>query len=261
MRRQIAAVAVAALLLFAGCNGGTATTTPENPMTTTPADGEPIYETPLDASAVADAHVEALRDAGTYTMQSNATQSRASQNTTIETSTLVRGDLSSGAVFTHSESRQGTVEAFAFGNGTAYRRLAMGDQIRYMQAGQRTGNATQYARSSVQTFVTLFNFTYAGTQSADGSTVHVYEASGVEGLNTSAQAFAGRLNESMVENANATLHVRDDGVVTQANYNLTVSVGGQTQTLTATQQYTKLGETTVSPPEWIDEARANTTSQ
>ena len=232
-------------------------------MTTAPggtASGDPIYEVPLDASAVADAHVEALRDAGTYTMQSNATQSRSGQNATIESNTVVRGDFSSGAVFTRSESRQQTVEGYAFGNGTAYRRFVMGDQVQYAQASGQMGNATQYASSSVETFVTLFNFTYAGTQSADGSTVHVYEAAGAESLNTSAPAFRG-LNESMVDSANATLHVRDDGVVTQAGYDITVTARGQTQSITATQSYAAIGETDVSPPEWIGEARSNTTSQ
>lgn len=232
-------------------------------MTTVPggttADGDPLYEVPLDASAVGDAHMEALQNAGTYTMYSNATQSSGGQNTTVDSSTIVRGDLSSGAAFTRSESRQQTVEGYAFGNGTAYRRFVMDDQVQYAQAG-RMGNATQYARSSVETFVTLFDFTYAGTQSVDGSTVHVYEAAGADRLNTSAPAFRS-LNESMVDSANATLHVREDGVVTQAGYDITVTARGQTQSIEATQSYASIGETDVSPPAWIGEARSNTTSQ
>jgi hypothetical protein len=266
MRRQIAAVAVVALLLFAGCNGGSGpASTPDDPMTTaapggeTPADADPIYETPLDVSSVADAHVEALNEGGTFTMVSNATQSSSEQNTTAETSTVVRGDLSSGAVFTRTESRQQNVEGYAFANGTAYQRFTMGDDVQYIQADERVGNASQYARSSVETFVGLFNFTHSGTQSSDGATVHVYEAAGVENLNTSAPAFRG-VNESMVESADATLHIREDGVVTLASYDITVSAQGQEQTVTAVQKYTDIGETDVSPPEWIGEAQ-NATSQ
>lgn len=232
------------------------TTAPSNE---TPANADPVHETPLDASAVGDAHVEALSDGGTFTIVSNATQSMAGQNTTVETGTLVRGDLSTGAVFTRTESRQ-TLEGFAFANGTAYQRYETGDEPQYVQADQRMGNASQYARSSVESFVVLFNFTHSGTQTADGETVHVYEASGADSLNTSSPAFSS-LNESMIDSANATLHVRDDGVVTQAGYDITVTARGQEQTVTATQEYTKLGETDVSPPEWIGEAQQNATSQ
>ena len=267
MRRQIAAVAVVALLLFAGCNGGSSPAAPTTdapadtgPTNDTTQDAERVHETPLDASAVGDAHVEALRDAGTYTIQSNATQSSSAQNTTFETNTVVRGDVSTGAVFTRTESRQQNVEGFAFANGTAYQRFEMSGDARYVQADQRMGNASQYARSSVESFVVLFNFTHTGTQRVDGATVHVYEAAGVESLNTSAPAFRG-LNKSMVESSSATLHVREDGVVTRAGYDITVTARGQEQTVTATQEYTALGETDVSPPEWIGEAQQNATNQ
>lgn len=261
MRRQIAAVAVVALLLLAGCNGGSAPSTPEDQMTTAPnetAQAGPIHETPLDPTTVGDAHVEALADAGTFTVVSNATQSAA--NTTRETGSVVRGDLSTGAVSTHSESGQQTVDRYAFANGTAYQRLAMGDRVQFQQADQQMGNATQYARSSVESFVTLFNFTYDGTQTVDGSTVHVYEAPDAGSLNTSAPAFS-QINESMIDSANATLRVREDGVVTQATYEISVTARGQSQTLTATQEYRAIGETDVSPPAWIGDAQQNATSQ
>lgn len=255
MRRQTATLAVVALLLVAGCSafgGGGTTTGPDDGQT-----GDALYETPLDAEAVADAHAAALRDAGSYTVESNATRTDSSRNQTTETSTLIRGDLDSGAIYTRTAARQQTVEGFGFANGTAYQRFATGDRVQYMNATGRLGNATQYARGTVAQFAGLFNFSYAGTSTVDGTTVHVYEASGPGALNTSAPAWS-MLNESDVESAQATLHVREDGVITRAGYDITVTLQGSQQRVDVTQRFTAIGETTVEPPVWIPDARQNT---
>jgi len=109
----------------------------------------------------------------------------------------------------------------------------------------------------VRSFVGLFEFTYAGTESVDGDTVHVYESEGAANVNTSSPAFR-QLNESNVDEASATLHVREDGVVAMAGYDITVTVQDRTQSVNTTQRFTGVGETAVAEPDWLSEAESNT---
>lgn len=253
MRRQLAALLVVALVAVAGCAGGSG---PATDGTDSVDGAEPVHETPLDAESVADAHVDALTDAGTYTIESDATQESPGRNRTVETSGLVRGDISSGAVFSRTESAQRTVELYSDGDGTAYQQFAAGDQSQYQNVSGQAGNATQYARDTVTSFVGLFDFTYAGTEDVDGETVHVYEADGAASVNTSSPAFA-QLNESNVDEASATMHVGEDGVVRMAGYDLTVTVQGRTQSVETTQRFTELGSTEVAEPDWLSEAQSD----
>lgn len=248
MRRQLAALLVVALVAVAGCAGGSGPATDGS-------DGDAIYETPLDAEAVSDAHVDALTDAGSYTIESSATQDSPSRNQTVETSGVVRGDTTSGAVFSRTETTQRTVELYAGGDGTAYQRFAVGNQTQYRNASGQAGNATQYARNTVSSFVTLFDFTYAGTEDVDGATVHVYEAEGAASVNTSSPAFA-QLNQSNVDEASATMHVDEDGVVRLAGYEVTVSVRDRTQSVETTQRFTAVGSTEVAEPDWLSDAQS-----
>jgi hypothetical protein len=252
MRRQLAALLVVALVAIAGCAGASGPTADGSNGSS----GDPIYETPLDAEAVADAHVDALSDAGSYTIESDATQTIASQNQTVDTSGVVRGDTASGAVFSRTEGRQQTVELYTDGEGTAYQRFAVGNQTQYQDVSGQAGNATSYARTTVSSFVGLFDFSYEGTEDVDGETVHVYEAEGAGSLNTSSPAF-GQLNESNIDEASATLHIRDDGVVTTAGYDVTVTVQDRTQSVNTTQRFTAIGETDVAEPDWLSEATGN----
>lgn len=251
MRRQLAALLVVALVAVAGCAGAGGPASDGDGSS-----GDPIYETPLDAEAVADAHMDALRGAGSYTIESDASQTVAGQNRTVETSGEVRGDLSSDAVFSRTESSQRTFELYADGDGTAYQRFVVGNQTQYRNVSGQAGNATQYARTTVSSFVGRFDFTYQGTEDVGGETVHVYEAAEASSLNTSSPAFA-QLNESNIDAASATLHVRDDGVVTMAGYNVTVTFQGRTQSIETTQRFTAIGETDVAPPDWLSEAKSD----
>ncbi|SEW29134.1 DUF7537 family lipoprotein [Halobacterium jilantaiense] len=254
MRRKLAALLVVGLVAVAGCAGGSGPAADGNTTT-----GDPIYETSLDADTVTEAHIDALGDAGSYTIESEGTQTMAGQNQTVETSGEINGDMASDAVFSRTEGVQQTVELYAAGDGTAFRTFIAGDRTRYQNVSGQAGNATQYARTTVQSFVGLFDFSYEGTEDVDGETVHVYGAEGGAAVNTSSRAF-GQLNESNIDAATATLRVRDDGVVTTAGYNLTVSFQGQTQSVNTTQRFTAIGDTDVAEPDWLSDAQSNTSA-
>lgn len=261
MRRKFATIAVVALVVLAGCSagggGGDGTTTQAAPNGTTASDaGDAIYQMPLNGTTVAENHEAVVAEAGTFTLVSTSNQSQGNQSVSSE-STL-RADYDSGAYSSTQKTRGRTVEQFVFANGSAYQRfeLSSGD-VRYM-VPQQTANASQIAGGQIASFVDAFDYEYVGTESVEGTQAHVYEASGVEDLNTSAQGFSG-LDTENVSDVGSTLYITEDGLVTQFGYHLSLDTGDQQASIAITQQYTNLGDTTVEPPAWIGEARANTT--
>ncbi|CAM2781042.1 hypothetical protein PNP85_01435 [Halobacterium salinarum] len=256
MRRQLAALLVVALVAVAGCAGGSAPATDDGASS-----GDQIYQTPLDTGTVVDAHASALTDAGSYTMESTVAQSLANSTQRAETTGVVRGNAASGALFLRTQSPRGqTVAVYTDGNGTAYERRAAGNRSQVRDASGRAPTADQYASSIVRPFIDLFNFTYTGTTTENGDTVAVYEADGVADLNTSSQAFANRDPES-VEAAAATLHIRDDGVVTSLQSNTTFAQQNRSQTTAVNYTFSDIGSTEVTQPDWASDAATTATSQ
>jgi len=257
MRKQIAAVAVPALLVFAGCSAGGdggATTAPETNGAS--ADGEPVYDSPLDGATVAENHESVVRDAGTFTLASTSNQTQGNQSFGVESSTAV--DLESGAYFSRQAAGSQTVEQYGFGNGTAFQRVSAAGQVRYT-IPQQTPNTSQLAGSQLESFVGSFEFSHAGTESVDGTETDVYEASGVEDLNESAPGFAG-LDVENVSSIDAHVRITDEGLVKQFGYSLTLSTGSGEASVSTDQRYVEVGSTTVSEPAWLDDARENTSA-
>lgn len=265
MRKQIAAIAVATLLVFAGCSaggdGGGTTAAPEttdaptDAATTEASGGDgPIYESPLEAATVATNHESVVREAGSFTLSSTSNQTQGDQSRSVEST--VSADLSSGAYLSTQDASGRLVETFGYGNGTAYQRFVIDNESRYSVPPQ-TPNASQLAGGSIESFVNAFQFDHTGTESVDGTDTDVYEASGFEDLNQSAEGF-GELDEENVSNVNARVYVADSGLVKQFEYSLTVQTESGEVSIAIVQQYVDVGSTTVSEPPWIDEARENT---
>lgn len=264
MRKQIAAIAVVALLVFAGCSAGgdgdATTAAPETTdapadATTTESDGDgPIYESPLESNTVAENHESAIRDAGTFTLASTSNQSQGEQSRSIESTVTV--DLSSGEYFSQRDAGAQLIETYAYGNGTAYQRLTFNNQSQY-SIPQRTSNTSQLASGDIGSFVNGFQFDHAGTESVDGTETDVYEASGFEDLNQSAEGF-GELDEENVTSIDARVYVADSGLVKQFEYSLVIQTENGEASIEIQQRYTDIGSTTVEQPPWLDEARTNT---
>jgi hypothetical protein len=262
MRKQIAAIAVASLLIFAGCStggdGGTTTAAPETTTapgdTTTETDDGPIYDSPLDAATVADNHESAIRDAGTFTLESTSNQSQGDQSFSVTSS--VAADVSTGEYFSEQNASNRLVQTYGYGNGTAYQRVQFSGETQYM-IPQQSPNASQLASGDLKSFVNAFEFEHAGTESVDGTTTHVYEASGFESLNQSAPGF-GDLDEENVTSIDARVYVTGDGLVKQFEYGLTVDTEQGEASIAIEQRYVEVGSTNVEQPPWLDDARENT---
>jgi hypothetical protein len=260
VRRKLVTVAVVALIVVAGCSagggGGDGTTTQAALNGTTASDaGDAVYETPLDSAMVAENHEAAVAEAGTFTLVSTSNQSQGNQS--VSSQSTLKANYETGAYSSVQRSRGRTIERFVFGNGSAYQRfeLSSGD-VRYM-VPQQTANASAIAGGQIGSFIQAFDYEHVGTETINGTQAHVYEASGVEDLNTSAPGFSG-LDTENVSNVGSTLYITEEGLVKQFGYELSLQTNGQEASIAVTQRYTNLGETTVEPPAWIDEARANT---
>jgi hypothetical protein len=249
MRRAVATLAVAALLVVAGCSagGGDTTTTP-----TYDTDVEPIYETPLAAEAVAESHVDALRAHETFTVDVNVTWSeRGNEQSSREM--LVRANLTSGAVYEHEESDSGVQQAYRFGNGTAYARSVSSGGVTYDEVRRGIDNASSTATGSLPIVVEWFSFTYAGATQVDGERVYVYRARGAEQFSPPSDPVFGE--NTTIRDAAATVAFREDGTVKRLNYSLDVDTDHGPRQTNATIHYEKLGDTDASPPLWIPDAR------
>jgi hypothetical protein len=122
---------------------------------------------------------------------------------------------------------------------------------------QQSPNASQLASGDLKSFVNAFEFEHAGTESVDGTTTHVYEASGFESLNQSAPGF-GDLDEENVTSIDARVYVTGDGLVKQFEYGLTVDTEQGEASIAIEQRYVEVGSTNVEQPPWLDDARENT---
>jgi len=250
MRRQFATLAVAALLLVAGCaalGGGGGDPTGPNDR---PGDGptaDPVYETPLADAEVVDAHREALRDAGTFTLRTNNSYGQESARRTV-----IRGDLETDAMYASVRTGDTPLQVYRFGNGTGYRRSVSNGETTYGNVSDIDGPSS-WTDGGVQTVLELYDLEYEGATTEDGETVHVYEAEGPSSMNRSSEWFGS--GDATVEAANATLRIRGDGLVVRSQYAYTVTRGGDTNSVSVTRTFTNLGDTDLTPPAWIPAAR------
>lgn len=250
MRRRLATLAVAALLVVAGCSaGGDDTTTPEYDT-----DAEPIYETPLDGETVATNHLDVLLERETFTVDRNLTW-RDDGDTPRRQRVLVRVDLATGAVYEHRKLGNDTRQTYQFGNGTAYGHWVRDGEPSYSTVERGTTNATEYADGGLSAFVEQFDFDYAGTKTVDGERIYVYHASGPESVDASAFPFLEDSENATLNEAEATLHLREDGTLAEAAYTLDFDTDERVQFVSTTWRIERIGDTDASPPLWIEAAR------
>lgn len=241
LRRLGPVLLVALLVVLAGCSGS---------------GGQP-YQTPLNASQLEENHSQALQDAGnfTYRLSTNATIGDDDADSRLDGRTTVKVDTDSDALLVNTSTAFGTLSVYQFENGTSFLRLQAGDRVQYARQTGARYNASQFTALGVGNLTTKVNFTYNRTTTLDGETVYEYVArengtlAGLAGANAS------------VADANVTstlrFYVRPDGLVKRYQYRIDYDDVGS---MMVTGTYTKLGSTDVSPPTWVDEARANTTA-
>lgn len=248
MRRRLAVVALATILLVAGCVGGPSQKTATPTATETPAATEtPEYPTGFgpdgvtNASAAASAHADALLASDGFTFAFNATRSNGGEHRGVY---LSRVDLVDRQLRTYVERPDARYVQF-YGNGTVYEKITRNNRTSY-----RSYNATSpfngtTGRSSIQQL--LAGAEYGEATRVDGG--FQYRAQRL----TDAKSIVGVKKEN-VSSFSATVVVAENGIVRAIEYTATYTRQGTEFTVDARLSTTKVGETSVERPDWTSKA-------
>lgn len=285
MTRRVLAVAVALLLVTAGCLGSTGTST--DSTTTAPADDEStpattttpapfVQSAPVDAERVAQAHADRLRDAESFTMVVTVDSETRGGNATGNASGSMGLDLSKPTTraVNLERGRIRTSVDLGFMAGSKYVRFDAGKlyhRLKMQNASRARYTVVNLSEQSLipaseddllasvekrtQRRLARANFTVAGVEEYRGTRVTRLVAHG-----TSNHTLP-ETNHTSVENATTVVLVGPDGLVHRIEEHRTVSVFGATTSYTAVVEYRELGETTVEKPDWLDEAKNRSESR
>jgi hypothetical protein len=269
MRRSpLPAIAIAALLVLAGCSGlpGAGETQPSP---------EEFPEASAVDESVVETHSEALANTSfTLTIERSENESsptKAQNVTTIDERTRFLVDPSGPQYLVHTNVTGQTallVNGSIYANDTATYRLSRGDdgttvsrldttmpvfddsRDQYLWAywfGQDTGR--------VERGVLNATFQREGIETFDGVPVMRYEASGVEAL--SGTYFTSGNTSDRFEGFSATLLLDEDGVVRHFAYEFQFApVDSGPQRIAASYTVTDVGSTDVERPAWVANATA-----
>jgi len=215
---------------------------------------EPPYEPSLEDSSLVADHVDALRDAGTFTVERDTTIESDSGNGP-DTTRRVRVGLDDGVV-AWTQRPSPVVQLYRLPDGTSYLSTVADGSRSFRENSTRSRDPADWARHPVTEVVSGVAFEHAGVTERRGERVHVYRATDPAALNESAFRLASAAGD--VVSLNATLHVRESGLVARLSGRYVVELAGSEQSYAWRTRFTGLGETDTSPPAWVDDARAAT---
>ncbi|MFC5970679.1 hypothetical protein ACFPYI_04970 [Halomarina salina] len=280
VQRALPVIAVALLLLTAGCSFGGGDSTPTNgtatdgdtattagPATTTTEavslagveDGRVV-----DAAALADAHRQALAASSfeTRRVQNASVVVSTGPNTSqvTRTTNLVQVVAEEGARpyrFRQSDSAVG-FELQAWGNDSTrvFRALQGQEVVRAPSVGEPDPVTGVVSRNTVAGYLRAGNFTVAGSETVNGTTFVTLEADELAVENDSDLFVAGSSN---YRNYSSTVVVDEDGVVRALDVSATYELRGERHDLSVSFEVLRLGTVTVEQPEWARRALAAAT--
>jgi hypothetical protein len=262
-RYAIALVSVFAVVALAGCGtpGGTGTPTqsPANQSDTT-VDGP--YDLPLNGTAIRERHRGVLTDAGSFSFRQDTVVRAAASGALLQyTNVSAQVDRSSG-VYRLLENGTTTppTAVYVDENDTAYLRERSAGQIAYDRQSGAGGNTDAYLYPEINRYIRGLNFSYEGTETTNGATVHVYAANGTDRLDPDEHGLTF-LDPASLSALSAELRVAADGSLRSFRYDVT---SGPRQNgrlrYVVDIEYAGVGSTTVGEPSWLGEAK-NVTSE
>jgi len=219
-------------------------------------DAPAVVAPPFDPAALRSAHLSALRGAGSVTVRGNQEIRRVDGPGSVESSTVARVDMDSGAALVRRNRSGRETATYVAPNGTAYGRqvTATGETRILTPRLARDPNTSRIVAPSILGVANATDLTYAGRTSRGGVEGYVYEAEGPE---TAGAALLESLNASREELNGYRLVVvlSPDGVVTYGELFLNVTTDDGTLVLRDRERFAALGETAVTEPDWVAEAR------
>lgn len=249
--RALQLVAVACLVALAGCSGALSGAG-EDAQTLDDVDyPEGVSEDGANVSALAESHEQRLQNRS-FTLRVNSTVNTSAYNQSVSLDARVGPDRD--AVHADSSAMDQQMSVYLT-EDTQYTRVTAGDGEPRYRVTDRTPAALQLFSGSFAgaTFLDRFagsaNFTPTDVRTVDGATVVVLEADGSNVTETS---------QANVTGYEATLLVDERGVVRSVEVDVSGNRDGEQFRTRFSMTVTDIGETTVSEPGWLDEARNQT---
>lgn len=272
------AITLLVCVVLAGCAGGIdsgvqTTTAGDVESKTTNSDGSTTTSTgttsatttdtgssshPLSDATLASDHASVLRDAGNFTAQFNTTIRRSGTDELRTLNSTVVVSTSSGEVLSRLSTTQVASQVtYVAPDGTPYQRMEFfeGASPEYQQPTSGYG-VKKYVESAPEWFVNAYDYSYDGTTTVNGDSVHVYSVTSVDQLTDRSETLTG-YNPDNVTDIEVRLFVTDSGLVRNLTYRLEREYEGERVTITRRKTYTALGATAVETPPWLDDAKAS----
>jgi hypothetical protein len=251
-RTRLLSIALAVLLVLAGCTGA------DVPSDATPASGGSGDSGPDDEFDVADPET-VLREAGSFTSTWTFTITDADGETTTMSNSYavdVAGNRTSEVLSMEGESAT-SYERFV-ADGTSYTRFGEGEEVFY-QVTPFTGDPIGFAlaRGAAFAYDDLSDAELVGTETFDGVSVTRYEyRDPLLWRQYGTSAFAGEENVTVTDFVLVSL-VDEDELARSTGWTLI----GETETGEEVRaewrfELTDVGSTTVPDPDWLPEAES-----
>jgi hypothetical protein len=264
MRRQLLALALAAMLVLAGCSGdgGTETPTPEQPGESTPTASPTPTTAPSDdaayptgagpdgfenLSAVVEQQGELLN--GTAHTVVFDGERQGDQEGPVQLN--VDSDGEQKAISLRAEFQSSEFDIWVDSDAVSVRTIN-DDQEQFLYFGPEAGQFADVYRnydslvvsSLVRQYVGAFQYEAVDSYEEGGTTYFVYETTG---LNESFES-----NGNQYQDGDLTLTLREDGLVTEIEGSVSAQSGDQQYEESFT--YTvETGSASPSKPAWVDE--------
>ena len=264
--RPLAVLAVAALLVLAGCSGagpgggptnddgGAAGAAGGDAPSPTPTPTGPVYELPSSGDALAAAHDEALREAGSFTAETNVTSRDGETGRTLSVVATTAVDVEADTALMRATVGGADQTVYVAADGTAYQRTTTGDTATYQRL-EAAPDLTGFYELPVAPLVDRATLVHVGRDRVGGVAVSVYEVTDLEALVTPGQVGSvGSVGVESLESFEVRLAIDDHGLVRDLYYHVEVDLDGATRAITMRVTYTDLGATAVERPDWVDEA-------
>jgi len=265
MKRQLLAVAVAAMLVLAGCNGG-------SPGGTATPDANNAAENgsqglPSGASALAGVNASAGVYNGTALWMGHFESLYANDTRFVEETQVTIGSRavgidytngSDGDVFVLANETAGTSNEFwTSGSVVAQRNTSATPPVTIGQGATTVSSNYGFSAGLLRMMPTMTlasaSLSPAGTTTLDGQQLYRFD---IDGYNVSASDSILNLFQNATD-ASGTVLVTDDGVVRQADITATLESGAETQTATMNYSVSKVGTATAARPDWAASPRAS----
>lgn len=260
-RTPIVVAGVVFLLIIAGCSAPTAPGPDDSTFESLPQSG-------LNATEIADAHITGLSAAESYIIQTEQRTVTETTNVSViqQTESTRRIDLRANQELlvatttqqqeaqSQSQSQRRSVQStdqYYNNNGTIYVNQTQSNQSQYaIQQGQQATVNTTAQRSLIERLINTIEYRRVEQTQRGDTAVVQYELQSVTDVQNLTQT-----STATVENANSTLVIDENGVIRELRLNAQFRTDRRTLRIRFATNYTQLGETTVSEPNWTDDAR------